>query len=302
MFKKGIFVLLGLFFILLIVNNVSASSYGISNSTDIDTISKMVSGKIPIKEGKFIKNGDVVKFNTGNYKNINLVVNKKITLTTTKSGKNKVNFIGNGTRIGIKIKSTKVRINGLRIENYNYGIYGKTKNSSINKIILYKSSIKIMGNYNKISHNKLLGHMSGFMEVSGKYNKLYSNKLYKSAMSVRGFKNTIHKNRVVKSKSYSIEVSGSNNLITSNYMSGYRDSTGLAISDSSNNKIYYNTIIKSYWGINVFGTKNIFYKNKIYRCKIGIEYEYKSNKFIKNIFKKNKKNISFSSPNFGPPE
>ncbi|WP_067260382.1 NosD domain-containing protein [Methanobrevibacter cuticularis] len=298
MFKKGIFVLFGLLCILLIVNNVSASSYSISNSTDVTTISKMVSGKIPMKNGEFIKNGDVVKFNAGNYKNIKLVVNKKIVLT--KSGNNKVNFIGNGSGIAIKVNSNKIKINGLRIKNYEYGIYGKITSSSISKTILHGSSIKIVGKYNKFSYNKL----SGYMEVSGKYNKIYLNKLYGYSISVHGFKNTILKNRLVGSKTYSIDVSGSNNLITSNYMHGYSssDSTGLSISDGSNNKFYYNTIIKAYWGINIFGTKNVFYKNKIYRCRIGIQYEDKTNNCIKNIFKKNKKNILFSPPTTGPPE
>ncbi|WP_067091854.1 hypothetical protein [Methanobrevibacter curvatus] len=63
--KKSIFVFIAILSIFILIGSVSAAIYSISNSTDSDTISKMISGKIPIKYNKFIKNGDVVKFHVG---------------------------------------------------------------------------------------------------------------------------------------------------------------------------------------------------------------------------------------------
>ncbi|MGL6297894.1 MAG: hypothetical protein ACRC1M_01870, partial [Methanobacteriaceae archaeon] len=77
--KRTLVILVVLTLLFVFVSGVSAATYTLGNSTDVGVISKMVSGKMPIKAGKFIKNGDVVKFKAGDYRNLTLVVNKKIT-------------------------------------------------------------------------------------------------------------------------------------------------------------------------------------------------------------------------------
>jgi hypothetical protein len=321
--KYIIGILLAIFMVFAVVSVVDAATYTVNNSTDVDNISKMISGKIPIKDDKYIKNGDIVKFNAGNYNNIKLVVNKRITLTTTKNGKNKVIFIGNKKETNgtvLEINSNKVNINGFKIKNYALGIYAKTYNSSFRNIIIYNDKksysddgMTIVGNKNRIFNNKF--NMKNIF-VSGKYNRIYSNKLNFGVIETTGYKNTIKKNSLTEAAIYA---HGNKNLIISNRAYKYSD---IVIGGGKYNKIYYNKVSQVYnIGITVYSPKNIIYKNsvsksqngigigdkgnilkgnKISNCKNGIIYTNK-NIFIKgNIFKNNKRNVLYSNNLPGP--
>ncbi|KZX11437.1 hypothetical protein [Methanobrevibacter curvatus] len=167
MLKKSIFVFIVILSIFILIGSVSAATYSISNSTDSDTISKMISGKIPIKDSKFIKNGDVIKFRAGNYNNLKLIVNKRITITTTKNSKGKVRFIGKNKGIAINLKNNKnkkANIIGLKISKYDYGIYGKLNSGKISKNLFYKNlnkAIAIKGSKNSITNNRFIKSISG---------------------------------------------------------------------------------------------------------------------------------------------
>jgi len=292
--KNLIFVGLVLIVSMMIITNVSATTYSFSNSTDVDNISKMVSGDLPMKNGKYIKNGDVIKFKAGNYYGLKLVVKKSITLTSSAKSKGKVLFIGDNKGISINITAKKkVKINGLKIKNYVTGIYGKTSATVLKKLVLYDNvyGIKIFGNKNQISNNK--NRLSDFY-VSGKNNKVYSNKLNKSAISVKGNKNIVKKNSLKKSI---IEVYGKSALVYKNSINnpGF---TAINVGGGKNHKISYNKISKSNMGIYIYGKKSVIYKNKISNCNMAIVYEDKSNKIKENVFKKNKKNIDFVE--YGP--
>ncbi|MGL6298062.1 MAG: hypothetical protein ACRC1M_02735, partial [Methanobacteriaceae archaeon] len=266
---------------------------------DVGVISKMVSGKMPIKAGKFIKNGDVVKFKAGDYRNLTLVVNKKITLA--KTGKGKVRFISDYTGTAITVKSNNVKINGLTTKNYVYDVYGKTSNSVISKMSSYGSNgIDIMGNKNKIMHNK---NYFPSINVAGNYNEISYNKLeakkndleIRITISVTGNNNIVKKNSL---KNYSsIEVLGNKNNVSHNSL--YK--TNIYVANGKYNYFSYNKISKANIGINDDSLRSTFYKNTISGCYYyGIVYSKKGAKFVKNVFKGNKKNVLYSPLTFPP--
>lgn len=316
MFKKVFVVSICILTAFLLVSNVSATTYGISNSTDVDTISKMVSGDIPIKNNKFIKNGDVVKFKEGNYNNLNLIVKKGITITSVK--KAKVKFIGNNSGIGIKLinKKKKININGIRLKNYHYGIYGKSKSGNISKNIFYKNEkygIFIRGTKLIISKNKFIQNADGLYLVGNNniisHNNAKRGEKYSYVLFIRGNNNLITKNKFKTPNSYPIYIEGNKNKITKNTIN--KAISGIYAGGRKNlisyNKIYnipnteaicvfgdksiieYNTAKNSRSGIAIIGKNNLVSSNKLYKNKIGIEYikgnKLSKNKFIKNIRK-----------------
>jgi parallel beta-helix repeat protein len=94
-----------------------------------------------------------------------------------------------------------------------------------------------------------------------------------------------------KTKSF-LDIGGNKNLVTYNKI--YNTDWAITLNGGKNNKLSYNTVYKSYTGFVIYGSKNSLYKNKVYRCEWGITYEDKTNKLLKNIFKKNKHNIDFT--------
>ncbi|KZX16027.1 hypothetical protein [Methanobrevibacter curvatus] len=244
MLKKSVFVFIVILSIFILIGSVSAATYGISNSTDSDTISKMISGKIPIKDNKFIKNGDVVKFRAGDYNNLKLIVNKRITITTTKDSKGKVRFIGKNKGIAINLKNNKnkkINIIGLKISKYDYGIYGKLNSGKISKNLFYKNlnkAIAIKGSKNSIVNNRFIKSING-LNIVGNYNKVNHNK-------IKG-----------NSKENEVDFSENGLNIVGNYNSIYK------------NKIYYFNS-----GIYIQGNKNIIKKNSAYKCSEGMGFSF----------------------------
>jgi Na+-transporting methylmalonyl-CoA/oxaloacetate decarboxylase gamma subunit len=331
MFKKMIVVFLTLTFLIVAIGSVSAATYKFSNSTDADSIEKMVSGEAPIKNNKFIKNGDIIKFKSGNYHDLNLVVKKSITITKTKK-KAKVTFIGNNTGTAIKLtnKNKKVNINGIKIQNYEYGIYGKANSATISKMNFYKNSnkgINIKGNKLKISNNKFVGNEAS-IHIFGKNNIISSNKInkggwYNDVIFIKGTNNLITRNKIKAPDATGIAVEGNKNNISKNIinkcvqgifgkgdknlisynkvynMSDEYSGEGITIYGGKRSTIVYNTIKSSTLGLGVFGEKTTVSFNKIYNNKVGIEY-YKGNSISKNIFKNNKKNLKKVVKELGP--
>ncbi|KZX14830.1 right-handed parallel beta-helix repeat-containing protein [Methanobrevibacter curvatus] len=317
MFKKIIVILLTIIFLGMFVASASAATYTISNSTDVTTINKMVSGKIPIKNNNFIKNGDVVKFKPGNYKNLQLIVKKSITITKTNK-KAKVTFIGNntGTAINLTNKNKKVNLNNIIIRNYKYGISGIINSAKITKMTFYKNSFKgisIKGSKLKITHNKFSENRISIY-VRGKNNIISSNRINKGGflsplILINGNNNLISHNKIKAPESYAISLYGNNNKISKN--TAYKCMNGIDAGGDRNsisyNKIYYihyngiyieegkystvkyNTVKDSVSGLTIWGEKNTASYNKLYRNEIGIEY-FEGNKLFKNKFKDNNKN------------
>ena len=306
MFNKKICILIfSIFIMLFAINCVNAANYSVTNSTDADTISKMISGDLPIKNGKFIKNGDIVKFKAGNYYGVNLTVNKRIKLTTTKKDLRKAVFIGEGSGTFINVKSKKINVHGLKIKNYGVAIKAKTNKGSFSKLSLSKNGISISGNKNKIYKNSFV--KSG-INVNGKYNKIYSNNVKSGSITISGYKNTFEKNL---ERGEFVTVSGNKNLIINNkiYSSGlyiqgksnkvYKNKVSKADTScigvyGSKNLIYYNTVSKADTGIDVNDKGHVLKGNKISNCKYGIVYQFKSVVIKNNIFKANKKNIWYN--------
>ncbi|KZX11674.1 right-handed parallel beta-helix repeat-containing protein [Methanobrevibacter curvatus] len=317
MFKKIVLIILTIIFLGMFVASASAATYTVSNSTDVTTINKMISGKIPIKNNNFIKNGDVIKFKPGNYKNLQLIVKKSITITKTNK-KAKVTFIGNntGTAINLTNKNKKVNINNIIIRNYKYGISGIINSAKITKMTFYKNSFKgisIKGSKLKITHNKFSENEISIY-VRGKDNIISSNRInnggFSSLILVNGNNNLISYNKIKAPESYAITVNGNKNKISKNTV--YKCAKGIDAGGDRNsisyNKIYsinefdgiyisvgkystvkYNTIKDSICGLTIWGEKNTASYNKFYRNEIGIEY-FEGNKLFKNKFKDNKKN------------
>ncbi|KZX14603.1 right-handed parallel beta-helix repeat-containing protein [Methanobrevibacter curvatus] len=318
MFKKIIVILLTIIFLGMFVASASATTYTVSNSTDVTTINKMISGKIPIKNNNFIKNGDVVKFKPGNYKNLQLIVKKSITITKTNK-KAKVTFIGNntGTAINLTNKNKKVNINNIKIRNYKYGISGIINSAKITKMTFYKNSFKgisIKGSKLKITHNKFSENEIS-ITVRGKNNIISSNKInkrgsYSPLILINGNNNLISYNKIKAPESYAITVNGNKNKINKNTV--YRGRNGIDVRGDRNlisyNKVNYidsydgiyiygkystvkyNNVKNSARGLNIWGEKNTASYNKFYKNEIGIKY-FEGNKLFKNKFKDNKKNI-----------
>ncbi|MGL6297893.1 MAG: hypothetical protein ACRC1M_01865 [Methanobacteriaceae archaeon] len=306
--KKICILTLMIFVTFLCISCVNATTYSISNSMDSVNISKMVSGNLPMKEGIFIKNGDIIKFKAGNYYNLNLNIKKSINLTTNKKEVGKVNFIGNGTRTCINIKSSKVTIQGVKIKNYDFAISGKTSNSYFSKITLYSSKFTLSGNSNRVYSNNFI--LSSF-DVNGRYNKIYSNKI-SDVVTIMGYKNFVKNNLLNKS---SITANGNENVIT--YNKAYKSditingklnkvnynkifsarTTGIGVYGLKN-VVSENSVFKAQNGIDINGNKHSIIKNTISNCRYGIIYQDKNNIFKKNTFKNNKKNTWYNPPIF----
>ena len=316
MIKKIFIILVFILTVFLLVNGVNAASYTVSNSTDVDTISKMLSGEVPIKNSKFIKNGDTIKFKEGNYYNLKLNVKKSIAITNVK--KAKVRFIGNNSGIGINLtnKNKKVSINNILIRNYSYGIYGQVKSGKITNNVFHenkKYGIYIKSSKTKVFNNKFIQNANGLHLIGNKntisYNKANGGKDYFVGLYVKGNNNSVIKNKVKTPSGSGIEVIGNKNKITKNnatalngmYIWGSKNliSYNLVISkycsiDASVNKskIVYNTVKNSDLGLHIGGRFNLIYYNNIYKNKLGISYYKKTgNDFYKNKFLKNNKKI-----------
>ncbi|MDR1721793.1 MAG: hypothetical protein LBR24_01950 [Methanobrevibacter sp.] len=297
--KNIIFVLLVLIVSMMIISNVNAVTYSFSNSTDVDNISKMISGKMPMKNGKYIKNGDVVKFKAGNYYNIKLIINKRITIKTTKNGKNKVLFIGKITDYtgptpfyGLKLKYNKIKISGIKLKTYDYGIYGRTNNSKISQVKFYKVTygIRIKGAKNEINKNKFTKCTYGLI-IRGKNNLISSNRINNSilAVEISSINNKIKKN-VLSNLNTGIHLNGDKNTVTDNKI--IKAITGIYV-ERNKNKISHNTLLSSKSeGIFVIGLNNIITLNKIFKSEMGIGYV-TGNTIKNNIFKSNKINLKF---------
>ena len=310
--KKICLIAFAILVILFCVNCVNATTYSVSNSTNADNLSKMISGDLPMQNGKLIKNGDIVKFKEGNYYGLNITVKKKIKLTTTKKSLGKVIFIGNNNGTFINIKSNKVFIKGFKIKNYDIAIKASTDASYFSRITFYNNGVNIKGNKNIILKNNFIS--SGYIDIKGKNNKFYSNKVNSGIVTFNGNKNVIKKNFIVK-WSY-ITVNGNKNLIIYN-----KANKSDIIINGKFNKAYYNKVYKADLnGIDVYGFKNIIKKNtisktkngisvsgkghslinnRISNCVYGIYYGYNKPLIKNNIFKNNKKNIY--SPPIMPP-
>lgn len=309
------------------VASVSAVTYTFGNSTDVDTISQMVSGEAPIKNNKFIKDGDIVKFKSGNYNNLNLVIKKSIKITKSNK-KSIVIFSGNNTGTAIKLanKKKKVNINGIKIENYGFGIQGKTNSAKISKMTFYKNSnrgISIQGSKLTISSNKFVGNEESIY-IHGKNNIISHNKInkggsYSSLIFVRGSNNLIRYNKIKAPESYAISVGGNKNKISKNTVN--KCLVGINVGGNRNlisyNKLFnmgssyggsgisiegkyitvkYNVVKYSTCGLVIWGVNNTASYNKLHENKVGIEY-FKGNKLLKNKFTNNKKNTKLEDKN-----
>ena len=219
MFKKVVIIIILIFSIFILMNNISATTYTVSNSTDSNTISKMISGDVPFKNGKIIRNGDIVRLKAGNYYNINLVVDKRISIVSAKNAKNKVNFIGryknnnlSKNSSAIFLNSNKVKIKWINIKNYKYGIFLNSSANSISNVILRKNTQGIFLNNakNKIFYSTLIN--SGIY-IENNFNKIYSNKFRDAKIYINGLSNKIQKNRAYNT---TLTINGNkNNLLYS---------------------------------------------------------------------------------------
>jgi hypothetical protein len=284
--KKICLVIFGLFIIFVGINCSSAANYQISNTTDINTISKMVSGDLAIKNNKFIKDGDVIQFKKGNYYGLNLTVKKKIKITTTKSARGKVRFIGNGSGTFINVKSNKINVNALKIKNYEIAIKAKTGGNSFSKNVFYNNKIVISGNKNKIFKNNFI---KSSVEINKKYNQIYSNRIKNSYIITYGNRNLIKSNKLQKSD---ITIQGNLNKVYQNKVYG-ASITGISVYGYKN-IMKKNIIFRTQNGIDVNGKKHSLINNKISNCKYGIIYQSKSVILRNNVFKGNKKNIWYN--------
>jgi hypothetical protein len=273
--KNLIIILIVLILVITAINCVNAATYTFNNSTDSSSISKMISGDLPMKNGKYIKNGDVVKFKAGNYYNLKLVVKKSITIAKTKK-KGKVTFIGNNKLTAIKLtnKKKKVNIKGIQIKNYKYGILGKVKSAKISKMGFYNNSkkgISIRGSKIKLIKNNFRENFVSIY-ILGNSNTIYSNQLNNTnslslTIYVKGNKNMIRNNKIQAPNSAGITINGNNNQITKN--SVIKSENGIT-GYGNNNKISKNKINKCDYGITFGGDKNSISYNKIYN--IGNSY------------------------------
>ncbi|MCL2115241.1 MAG: right-handed parallel beta-helix repeat-containing protein [Methanobrevibacter sp.] len=228
------FLLIGTIAILAIsmIGTVNAATHTFNSQKSSEEINNFFNGA-----NSPLNNGDTVIFKSGTYNNLELSVNKSITL----KGDGKVNFVGNRVRTLIILRSNNIDVSGISIKNNYIGITilgnnNKVRNSNIQVSSSYYGAVSIWraSKNNQITGNTLenTGECGSgvYLDYDSSSNKIQSNNIntrFVGIQATKSSKNDISKNNIKGHSGIALISSGSSNKIYDNTIkvTGYNSIT-----------------------------------------------------------------------------